>query len=618
MIGGVVEHNGHQALAVHLAKAADNETIVVTTHGLASDTLTEALAELNFMSIGCRSRKPLLHVWASPSVVYSDLDWLRHREALEAEFGLIGFPSIEVTHRKLGAGGRSSEHKHFVYLRVGTDGKVARMSHSAARMEKVSRIAEVRNGERLTSGVFNDSVIAHLRREGVFDVADAMVRAGLVGTRANIAPTSSERAMGERLADLAADEVWRRAATAWRQSDSGIAFQSALSDNGLRLAMGKKCHVVVTQNGAVHPLLRAINKGGHSVDLERLRKADLAARLDGLHILRVDDLPALPAIGAGVFGITGLDRQAAPGHAAGLTGDEEKNGPTASSSQVDSLARPSEHEPIAAIDPVAIERVFTPEQIEALIELDEVFALGAYQRARQIREKIQRQVDEDIAAQREAALAQRIKAEVGRWSRPSLGQAGWKNEYKSGLAGLPRQYGPLLKWVEAKDANCKLLKLTSGVTIDLAPSVAHASDPAPETIDIMIGYAQAQGWTSVSITGGTGEWRTQMAIAATRAGLSVVNTALAEIVEAESWRLDCERLVQAWRLARHAAIESPAPTDLVRQVFADILGDIARRPDIAEFISTIPMGDMLESDLDQYRRHLQLRDERTLGVGMKT
>jgi hypothetical protein len=616
MIGGSVEHDGNRALAVHLAKAGDNETIAVATHGLASDTLYEALDELNFMSVGCRSRKPLLHVWASPSVAYSDLDWQRHREAFESEFGLVGFPCIEVTHRKLGAGGRSSEHKHFVYLRVDTDGKAVRMSHSARRMEKVSRIAEVRNGERLTSGLFNDSVIAHLRQEGIFDVSDAMVRAGLEGTRAKTTPTSNERAMSERLADLAADEVWRRAAAAWRLSDNGISFQAALLDNGLRLAMGKKCHVVVTHNGGVHPLLRAIKKGGHSVDLDRLRKADIDARLKGLHIVPVDELPDLPEIDVGVFGITGLDRLAVPDDHVELTPDKDEAGPVAPL-LVASSVQPIEHMEIPVIGPVAKDRILTPEQIDALIELDEIFALGAYQRARQIREEIQRHVDEDIAAQREAALALRIKAEVGRWKRPSLGQAGWKNEYKSGLAGLPREFGPLLKWVEAKETNCKLLKLISGVTIDLAPSVAHASDPAPETIDIMIGYAQEQGWTSVSITGGKEEWREKMAIAATRAGLPVVNTALAEIVEAESWRLDCERLVQSWRLARHAAIESPAPTDVVRQVFADILNDIAGRPDMAEFISTIPMADLLESDLDQYRRHLQWRDERTLDVGMK-
>src|SRR5690606_1413159 len=197
----------------------------------------------------CRSRKPLLHVWASPSRPYSDHDWQIYWSLFEAEYGLEGHPCLEVRHQKLGAGGRTAEHTHRVYLRIDHEGKAVRTNHSAARQEKISRTAEYLAGERFTSGCFNNTVIERLRAEGREDVADAMVRAGLDKVVANTAPTSAERAMTERLGDLAADEVWRRAAMAWRRSDDGSSFVAALAETGLRLAMGSKCPVLVSPAG---------------------------------------------------------------------------------------------------------------------------------------------------------------------------------------------------------------------------------------------------------------------------------------------------------------------------------------------------------------------------------
>ncbi|MEH2482274.1 ATP-dependent Lhr-like helicase [Nitrobacteraceae bacterium AZCC 2146] len=217
MIGGMTEHTGRPALAIHLAKLGDNETVEIRMHGLSADTIVDAIAELRLMGLGCRTRKPLLHTWASPGQTYSETDWENHRAALEAEFGLEGFPCVEIFHLKFGKGGRTAGHVHRVYLRVAIDGRAVRTSHSAIRQEKVSRIAEVENGERLTSGCFNKPVMARLRWEGRDDVADAMVLAGLAEAKAVAAASSRERAMTERLHDFAADEVWRRAAAAWRR-----------------------------------------------------------------------------------------------------------------------------------------------------------------------------------------------------------------------------------------------------------------------------------------------------------------------------------------------------------------------------------------------------------------
>jgi hypothetical protein len=75
MIGGMVEHDGHEALAIHLGKASDNETVAVRTNALSSEAIADAIAELRLMALGCRTTKPLLHAWASPSRTYANADW---------------------------------------------------------------------------------------------------------------------------------------------------------------------------------------------------------------------------------------------------------------------------------------------------------------------------------------------------------------------------------------------------------------------------------------------------------------------------------------------------------------------------------------------------------------
>jgi len=96
MIGGMTEHDGHPKLAAHLAKLENHESITIRTHGLSATTIGEAIAELRLMGLGCRTAKPLIHAWASPSIGYSEADWEHHRAAFEAEFGLEGFPHMTV------------------------------------------------------------------------------------------------------------------------------------------------------------------------------------------------------------------------------------------------------------------------------------------------------------------------------------------------------------------------------------------------------------------------------------------------------------------------------------------------------------------------------------------
>lgn len=588
MIGGLVLHDGHPALAIHLARTDGNERTAVRTHGLSATTIADALAELRLMALGSRTRKPIIHSWASPSKTYSDADWERHREEYEAEFGLVGFPCLEVFHLKFGEGGRTACHVHRVHLRIDPDGRAVSTSHSAARQEKVSRISEFEAGERLTSGVFNKSVISRLREEGRPEIADAMVRARLDKTTAAAAPTSAERAVAERLEDLATDEVWRRCAQAWRRSDTGTAFVAALAETGLRLAHGDKCQIVVTPAGATYPLLRAINKGGERQSGQAIRKIDLAARLKGVVLPAVGDLPPVPSFGAGVFSIINLDRV-----------PMRPPAPPA----------PLEHEDAAAQVILGRTADLTVEQEAALAELDNAFHSAAALQAQKIRQQIENQIVEEVRRRRHQALRQRIEAEQASWALPGIGIQDWRDRYRADLAGLPAQYGPRLKWVEQLDAGRRQVTLKSGATLILAPARTWTTQSANlEVIPVMIAHARRRGWSSITVTGNR-EWREEMARAATRAGLAVVGDALKHIVASERLHMHQETLIASWLDERAALARSNEETRqealsrllrVLEQIAEDETDLVGRIIDPGE-------QEALASDLIHYRRITQAR-----------
>ncbi len=582
MIGGLIEHDGRVALAVHLCKLDENETVDIRTHGLSAHTIADAIAELRLMSLGCRSAKPLIHAWASPSVTYSHDHWEQHRAAFESEFGLVGHPCLEVFHVKFGVGGRTSQHVHRVYLRIDLHGRAVRTSHSAARQEKVSRIAEFEAGERLISGCFNTSVIDRLQQEGRHDVANAMLRAGFGQSNASSAPTSDERAAAERLRDFAPDDVWRRAAAAWRRSDNAASFASALSEGELRLAMGTKTAVVITPAGAIYPLLRAINKGSERQGGRAVRKSDLDSRLRGL------DLPAASQLGPtkdftpGAFSILNLDRLLQP-----------KQQADASTTVGFQAAEPR---------PVATP-LLTKLQEAALLELEEAFYSVAAARAKATRIAVEADVRLNVERHREKRLLRtKVVALAATWEQPSIGVVGWREAYRAQLAGLPASVGMHLQWVDRLDAQRSQVKLWSGVIITLAPTVAHATKATVDTVVVMIEHARAENWQDITITGGTLAWRIQMTEAAIRAGMTVTNPDLAGAVATVRDRIAQEQLLTRWQeLSDFSAgmDERKANTEIVLQV----LDRISQAPDIVMLIDDETTRKRLLDDLDAYQRY---------------
>src|SRR5690606_20526133 len=152
-------------------------------------------------------------------------------------------------------------HRHRKYLLARPDRTVVRMQHGYRRLEKLSRLAELRSGEPLTRGAHNRAVVNALRREGREWEASTIEAAGLTKGMRPVAPSPAERAVASRVQELSADELWRRAFAAWQRSDNGPSFLAALAAEGLTVAVGEKELVLVGPNGSTLGLRRAVANG---------------------------------------------------------------------------------------------------------------------------------------------------------------------------------------------------------------------------------------------------------------------------------------------------------------------------------------------------------------------
>ena len=265
------------------------------SRGLVSGTVRDQVAELTDLASHSRARRPIYHVHADPppGASFDEAAWGRYWVRFEAEFGLGRQPFAEQIHIKNGR-----EHRHREYSLVRSDGTTMPLSHDHARREKVSRLTEIEEGQRLTPGAHNRAVIAVLEREGRADLAEAMRSAGLDGmARPRAAATPRERAQSERTA-IDPATLGKAVLDAWRASDGAEAFAAALSDRGLRLAQGDKVPVVIDAAGAAHPLARMLGRESKAAGGDRIAAGDVAARLAGLDLPRHDPAHGRQAVAA--------------------------------------------------------------------------------------------------------------------------------------------------------------------------------------------------------------------------------------------------------------------------------------------------------------------------------
>lgn len=301
------------------------------------------------------------------------------------------------------------------------------------------------NGEPITSGVYNRSVIAALRETEFAAVADAMIETGLDWHRASPATPAQERAASERLEDLAIDEAEARLWRAWTVCSEGQAFSDLLEAMGLRLAMGEIVPVVVTPRCNRVPLRRALSRVSKRHGQASIRKADVDRRLANLELAHCESLETLYDFAVERLGVTGrATREERKATKEELEQDSQPidfltEPPTESSRQLAEVRGTPEYSDPATPQPLDPSQV-TPDVLAAIDRFKEAFFASSP--PVEAPEKTDREAEKRVKLRRAITLEKELN------HQPSLQDVMWRDRYKADLADLPRELGPRLAWVE--------------------------------------------------------------------------------------------------------------------------------------------------------------------------
>ena len=267
--------NGKQ-LANHLVSQENEKVTLINSSGVFSSDVAGSIQEMEALAKGSRARKPLFHVSVSPeeSAKMTEEDWKKSWAVHDKIHGLAGLQYIEVQHKKNGR-----THRHRCYNRVDPETLTARnLGWSRIKNERIARQLEVELAHSIITGKHNRAAIKALQKDGLGDIAEQLIQAGLETAPPTItSKTHSEWQLQKRGVPI--DQVRELLAAAWQQSDNPQSFAAALKDKGFLLAQGDKVPVVVGTDGKGIPLLRAINAARKKQGHKPIKEADLSQRL---------------------------------------------------------------------------------------------------------------------------------------------------------------------------------------------------------------------------------------------------------------------------------------------------------------------------------------------------
>jgi hypothetical protein len=276
LLSGATRGAGGPSLARHLLKAIDGQTSSVEpSRGLASESLPEQVRELAAGAIATRTPRPLWHVHFDPlewTTKVQNLFWAK----LEGEFQLEGARYSSVKHTK-----RARTHEHRLYDITRDDGSVVDMRFERMRREKVAVVVAFELDLPLPPVPHLRAIQKALKAEGRPEIAEWVAgnpRAGKATSIASVTPI--ERAIEERRSTSKAGAA-DAALAAWRASDTPAAFEAALADRGLILAMGDQVPVVLDASGTAWALARLIGQASRN-EGERIGVSAVRARILGL------------------------------------------------------------------------------------------------------------------------------------------------------------------------------------------------------------------------------------------------------------------------------------------------------------------------------------------------
>lgn len=258
MIGGATRGRGGPALGRHLAdfKKQNEQIYAGASRGLVSESITDQVRELTEIGKYSSNSKPLYHVHADPSISYTNAQWKKYWQDFEKEFHLQKQKFTEVIHIKHGR-----EHRHRVYSLVKPNGTCIRMDNDYARREKLNRLAELANGEKITKGRHNRAVVSALEANGQAKTAEALENAGITaGKTAGGILTPQERAQQERTR-ISKPKLASFIRNLWNSTQGNpVAFREAVESKSMKLANGTRGPVIIDSTGNVHAVNRLVNQ----------------------------------------------------------------------------------------------------------------------------------------------------------------------------------------------------------------------------------------------------------------------------------------------------------------------------------------------------------------------
>lgn len=239
-------------LVAHLLRTDENERVtLVACRGTVAQDVTGALVEMEALSQGIISQRPLYHASISPEAAtpLTERQVQISADRLEQRLGLSGQPRLIVLHAKAGR-----EHVHVVWSRIDAfRGKAIEDSWNYRQHEATARELE--------------AVFGHRR------VPDS----GSWSRRGHRTPEDYEyRQAGRSKRPISATEVELTAI--WDTTTRPDALCARLKASGYMLARGdRRVFVVIDRHGEVHSLTRRI-RGATAQDIRsRLRGIDMGA-----------------------------------------------------------------------------------------------------------------------------------------------------------------------------------------------------------------------------------------------------------------------------------------------------------------------------------------------------
>jgi hypothetical protein len=246
----------------HLTNERDNGYVrVAEMRGLISDTVPEALREMDTIASGTRCKNTFYHanINPRPGEHLTEEQWEQAVDTLERNLGLTGHARFVVEHEKEGR-----VHRHVIWSRIDVNTMTAVSDSFTARQHE------------LTS--------RELEQAFGLEPVESVLIADRDHERPDRRPKNWETFRGHS-SGITPAEVTEEVTALWNSADSGSAFAAALADKGYILCKGdRRDFCIIDPAGNEHSLARRI-KGMDTAQI-RTRMGDV-------------DRDALPSVAEG-------------------------------------------------------------------------------------------------------------------------------------------------------------------------------------------------------------------------------------------------------------------------------------------------------------------------------